>query len=237
MRWKFYLILVLMISSGVFYYRWVTPGDDAGQKVFVTRVIDGDTAVLKGGERVRFLGENSPEKNQPFHDEAMNYLRGLVGGKWVVIKRMGIGKYGRTLGYVYIDGKLSNEEVLRKGFASLYYYGRDANYDRMRDAEKEARDNKKGIWKPSVNAGCVKILAFKYKDAGKCSNQERLVLGNSCTVLNVTIKDDSSSHIYPKILKTGRTVMNFSCIWNDEGDSIYLYDKSGMILFYRYGEG
>jgi len=237
MQWSVYFIFILFLTTGIFYYRWASNDVGTKQMVFVSRVIDGDTAVLSSGERIRFLGENSPEKNQPFHDAAMNYLRKLVSGKNVIIKRMGVGKYGRTLGYVYVDGKLSNKAVLEKGLASLYYYGRDSNYEEMKNAEEGARRKEIGIWKPSVSVGCVKILLLKYKDGGSCKNQERLVLNNSCGVLNVTIKDDSSSHIYPKILRKGENTYNFSCIWNDDGDSVYIYDKSGMILFYRYGKG
>ena len=223
-----------MIVSGFFYYWWTGDVAISREKVFVTRAIDGDTVVLENGERVRLLGENSPEKNEPFFDEAKNLLKSLVENKTIEIERIGIDKYGRTLGYLYVDDELINEKILSSGFAALYYYDKDYNYATMENAESLARGNGLGIWKNSTNEGCVKIVSFSYKDGGKCNNQERLVFDNSCDELNLTLKDDSSAHIYKKILNKGINSMNFSCIWNDDGDTVYLYDKSGMILFYRY---
>ncbi len=40
----------------------------------VSEVIDGDTIKLQNGERVRLLGINTPEKGQPYYEEATNRL-------------------------------------------------------------------------------------------------------------------------------------------------------------------
>ena len=47
------------------------------------RVIDGDTVVLADGERVRYIGMDTPERGEPFFDEATEYNRRLVEGRRV----------------------------------------------------------------------------------------------------------------------------------------------------------
>jgi len=44
----------------------------------VPRIIDGDTIELQNGERVRLLGINTPEKGQPYYEEATNRLQELI---------------------------------------------------------------------------------------------------------------------------------------------------------------
>ncbi|MGB2842733.1 MAG: hypothetical protein WBC40_09725 [Halobacteriota archaeon] len=44
----------------------------------VSRIIDGDTIELQNGERVRLLGINTPEKGQPYYEEATNRLKELI---------------------------------------------------------------------------------------------------------------------------------------------------------------
>ena len=51
--------------------------------VLVQRVIDGDTVVLADGERVRYIGMDTPERGEPFFDEATEYNRRLVEGRRV----------------------------------------------------------------------------------------------------------------------------------------------------------
>ena len=38
--------------------------------VSVSKVVDGDTIELTDGRRVRYIGINTPERGQPFYDEA-----------------------------------------------------------------------------------------------------------------------------------------------------------------------
>ena len=49
----------------------------------VTRVIDGDTIEIRGGDRVRYIGIDTPEIGEPYYSEATAKNKELVNGKEV----------------------------------------------------------------------------------------------------------------------------------------------------------
>ena len=91
--------------------------------------MDGDTFDLKSGEKVRLIGVDCPERQDPnkpveyFSDEARDYLQSLIQGKSV---RLEYGdertdKYGRLLCYVYVDDTLLvNAEIVKHGYGMAY---------------------------------------------------------------------------------------------------------------------
>lgn len=112
----------------------VPPGAGA---VAVTSVIDGDTIDVAGGERVRLIGIDSPERGACGYAEASAALRSLIGRRPVVLvpgARDDRDRYGRLLRYVEVDGVDANLEMLRRGHAIARYdsrdgYGRHARED------------------------------------------------------------------------------------------------------------
>ena len=82
----------------------------------VTRVTDGDTIkVINNNEKltIRLVGIDAPEtskrKNQPgqpFSRKSTQHLAGLVLNKSAELKSYGTDRYGRTLGVVFVDGKM-----------------------------------------------------------------------------------------------------------------------------------
>jgi len=234
MNTKPLLILLLILISGVFYYN-LTGNTISNQETIttnVTRIIDGDTIETQLGN-IRLLGINTPEKSQPYYQEAKDFLKDNLEGKQVELELQGKDKYSRYLGYAFYNNKLINEEIIKQGLATLYYYGTDSHKEELTKAEESARLNNLGLWKKSSNFSCIKLISLEYKDEGNCKNQEQLILDNSCTSLNIIIKDDAN-HIYKETLKAGLFIKNYSCIWNDAGDSIYIRDQEGLLLFYRY---
>ena len=116
-----------------------------------------------------------------------------------------------------------------------YYVEKHTSYKDFKKAEENARNKQIGIWKHSENYGCLNILEFRYvEDGERCTNKEKLVLDNLCDTLNVTLKDDAT-HIEHKLIPNGVFQESFSCIFNDAGDSLFVWDKTGLILFERYG--
>lgn len=92
------------------------------QLVRVIRVIDGDTIELEGGERVRYLGVDTPEKGEPFFKESTERNREWVEGEVIALKvceEEPRDAYGRLLGWVYKGPKLVNAELIREGYAYL----------------------------------------------------------------------------------------------------------------------
>lgn len=130
--------------------------EQAGTTAVVQRVVDGDTVVLAGGERVRYIGVDTPELHHPrkpverYAREATEFNRSMVQGKAVrlefdVQRR---DRYGRLLAYVFLeDGTFVNGELLRQGYAQLLTIPPNVKYaDRFVELQREAREAKRGLW-------------------------------------------------------------------------------------------
>jgi endonuclease YncB( thermonuclease family) len=123
----------------------------------VKRVIDGDTIELASGEKVRYIGVDTPEKVSPtvstqcFADEASRYNQSLVEGKNVRLSQdtSARDRYGRLLAYVYLeDGRFLNEELVKNGYAFSSAYPPDiANQRVLEQAQESARSQSLGLWK------------------------------------------------------------------------------------------
>jgi len=118
----------------------------------VTQVIDGDTIVVEGGYRVRYIGIDAPEIHpelEAFGMEAWQANRRLVEGKEVRLERdvSETDKYGRLLRYVWIDDILVEAELVRQGLARAKAYPPDTEYqDYLEELEQQARVAGRGIW-------------------------------------------------------------------------------------------
>jgi len=228
---KFPILISLIILSGVFYYH-ITGNTTSLETSSVTRVIDGDTLILADGRTLRLKGINTPEKSMPYYEEAKEFLSKSVENKSVQIESSGVDRYGRTLAYVFSESKNLNRELLARGLATLFYYKKDGNYGMFRQAEEFARLNQAGLWKKSPDANCLGLINLKTDEP------EELVLRNNCEKeLEVFIKDDAT-HIYKENIPPDSIFKkNFSHIWNNKGDSVYISDTTGLLMFYRYTEG
>lgn len=129
----------------------------------VKRVIDGDTIEMGSGEKVRYIGVNTPESVDPrkgvecFGKEASQFNRELVEGKVVRLERdiSDRDRYGRLLRFVYLeDGTFVNELLVREGYASVSTYPPDVTKKNFfLSAENEARKAEKGLWNKATCDG------------------------------------------------------------------------------------
>lgn len=117
----------------------------------VVKVIDGDTVEIKGGERVRYIGIDTPEIDQIFYQEAKDRNNGLVYGKKVrldICKSQPRDKYGRLLAWVYVDDIFVNAALIKEGYARILTIppcGIEKE-DEFKNYEKSARDRRFGVW-------------------------------------------------------------------------------------------
>lgn len=93
---------------------------DYDRSAVVERVIDGDTIELVGGERVRYIGMDTPESGESGFTEATQRNAALVSGKEVILdicEEQPLDAFGRTLAYVLIGDTVVNEQLLVEGLA------------------------------------------------------------------------------------------------------------------------
>ena len=89
-----------------------------------TQVVDGDTIYLDNGEKVRFVGVNTPERGVEGYIASKNFVQKLCLNKEVgldIDDSKHKDKYGRTLAVVIVDGKNVNEMLLKEGLAEIMY--------------------------------------------------------------------------------------------------------------------
>jgi len=146
-RWLYYLIIILFLF---FYFQSEKEGT-----YLVTRVIDGDTIELANGEKVRYIGVDTPELHHPqkevgyYAQEAYGANRRLVEGKRVrleldVEER---DRYERILAYVYVGDLMVNEWLVANGYARVATFPPNVKYaERFLQLEREARQAKVGLW-------------------------------------------------------------------------------------------
>lgn len=133
------------------------------QIVKVENVIDGDTIVIEGNKKVRYIGMDTPELHHPkksvqcFGKEAMEENKRLVEGKKVILQKdvSETDQYGRLLRYVWLSDEASpsakglfvNEYLVHEGYAHVATFPPDVTYvELFMNAEKEAREQMKGLW-------------------------------------------------------------------------------------------
>lgn len=124
------------------------------------KAVDGDTAKLSVKGRTytfRFLAIDTPETVKPntpvafMGKRASDYTKSeLKKAKKIQIQYDGnkTDKYGRKLAWIWVDGKLLQDKLVRKGYARVYYiYGKYKYTNILQKSEKKAKKKKLGIWK------------------------------------------------------------------------------------------
>lgn len=119
----------------------------SGETGTVTKVMDGDTLMLKAARdvKVRLARIDAPEKSQMFGAEAKEALSSMVSGKVVRVSSLKADMYGRTVAEVYCGTGMSvNAKMVESGLAWQYLqYDKGEELSKLQD---KARAEKKGLW-------------------------------------------------------------------------------------------
>ena len=121
----------------------------------VVGIIDGDTIDVNiGGTefRVRYIGIDTPEKDQPFGSQATAYNQTLVRGQQVSLYKdiSETDQYGRLLRYVFVGSLFVNYELVAKGYAEATDYPPDSACKNLfANTATDAMANQLGIWASS----------------------------------------------------------------------------------------
>ncbi len=131
------------------------------EKVKFIKCVDGDTAKFERNNKVftlRFLAVNTPETKSPkkgvefYGKEASNYTcNRLEKAKNIEIeydnKSDRNDRYGRNLGWVFLDDKLLQKDLVENGYAKVeYLYGKYKYVEELKELETKAKKDKKGLW-------------------------------------------------------------------------------------------
>lgn len=115
----------------------------------VTRIIDGDTLEITGGQKVRLIGIDTPESGDCYFQEAKNRLSDLTLNKEVkLVKDVSqTDRYQRLLRYIFVEDVFINQELVAQGYANASSYPPDVKHqDLFKEAQQTARENQLGLW-------------------------------------------------------------------------------------------
>jgi len=128
-------------------YAQVEPGQTFTARV--TAVTDGDTYDVRrsaGGDvTIRLYGVDAPESAQPYGTAATKAARRYVGGKNVRVVVEDIGRYGRAVARISIQGGDLGAMLIGDGLAWWYreYAPNETEYQRL---QRQARNANQGLW-------------------------------------------------------------------------------------------
>lgn len=148
-----YIILIISLFIGI---NSVSAKDK--YRVTLNKCVDGDTSYFNLKDEVlktRFLAINTPESTKTVEEygkEASKFTCDILSSS----KKIEIeydknsdkkDKYGRDLVWVWVDGKLLQEELLENGLAEVKYLYGDYKYtDHLLKVEQKAKEDRLNMW-------------------------------------------------------------------------------------------
>ena len=162
-------VIVFLITIIVCYRLVEDIGLDRkpGDRWLIVKVIDGDTVELPGDEQLRLANIDTPELDEPYFEEAKQFLTDLALGKTARVEyiKERRDKYGRLLGCLFIDSVFAGEEILERGLGYLLLFGNNdlkrPLVQRLLAAQRRAMADSVGLF--SINRTPEKHYLATYK--------------------------------------------------------------------------
>jgi len=133
----------------------------------VKQVYDGDTVLLEDGRKVRYLGINSPEFQEPFYLKAKRFNESLVLGKEIRLEfdQEGADSYNRILAYVYVGDQMVNARLVGEGLAHVFFIGPNRKHNALLlQSQATAKQRRVGIWSARARPKDLKITNVHLAD-------------------------------------------------------------------------
>ena len=102
-------LLFITIISYIRVYAW-----EINQTNSVSRIIDGDTFEISGGDKVRLADISAPEPNESGGPQATTILTSIIEGKTVYLDTDPVLSYGRFVAVVYIKHNQTHYKNVNK---------------------------------------------------------------------------------------------------------------------------
>lgn len=215
----------------------------ADEFVRVKQVYDGDTILLEDGRKVRYLGINTPEFQEPFYLKAKRFNESLVLGKEIKLEfdqERGDG-YDRILAYVYVGNQMVNASMVKEGLAHAFFIGPSRKYNSLLlQSQAEAKKRKVGIWSTRARLREIKITSVHLADPDKPDPYAPYVrianLSNEPIQLAgfVLSNESGQKYSFPNVtVDPGYTVIVASIAGkdgaNDRGQMVVHWPKEGSV--------
>ncbi|MCS4201738.1 thermonuclease family protein [Salinibacter ruber] len=152
----------------------VDPGQTSTGRV--VEVTDGDTCdvprSIGGAVTIRLHGVDAPESAQSYGTAATRATRQYVGGESVRVAIEEIGRYGRAVAQIEVQGAGLGAMLIRRGLAWQYrqYAPNATEYARL---QRQARNAGRGLWSqanPTAPWDCRDRSSGQPADDKDCSN-------------------------------------------------------------------
>ncbi len=149
------LLLIILLTSGCVIQQTTKNQEsqdtfnlENSEKVIVTKIVDGDTVIVQGGETIRLLGIDTPERGEPYYSDAKDYIENRILFKEVYLESDIEDKdvYSRSLRWIWLDNSLINLEQIQNGLAISRLYDGEKYKQKIKDAENLAISQRIGIW-------------------------------------------------------------------------------------------
>lgn len=170
-----FFVLLFVVLTSLFFYLLLTQLNfkkpeinfqfpNFEQTQVVNYVIDGDTIKIPTGEKVRYIGINTPETDECFGSQATKQNKKLVENNNVILVKdtSETDKYNRLLRYVYVENcdqivdssfcesnntLFVNKYLIQMGFATLMQIKPDTRYyNEFKELETKAKESNLGLW-------------------------------------------------------------------------------------------
>ena len=115
---KKFLVVLFVVVLFLFLLFLVSEPKNSFEEKIITKIIDGDTVVVQGGETIRLLGIDCDERGKSCYNDAKKYLEENFLGKLAVLESDVEDKdiYGRSLRYLFVDEVNINEDLVKGGY-------------------------------------------------------------------------------------------------------------------------
>ncbi|HEY5890009.1 MAG TPA: lamin tail domain-containing protein [Acidimicrobiia bacterium] len=132
----------------------------------MTWIADGDTIQVdteNGVVEVRLLGINTPENDECYGEESLEYLVDNLKGTTVGLQLSGEDQFGRALASVWQEDELINLTLVSNGHAiALTPEVSDPYSSILLEAEQLAFDSGEGLWSPVACGGVGEVADVRF---------------------------------------------------------------------------